>query len=359
MSKKNILKENMTRFGTKNLVNEHVLGQLPSEKLMKMKWNPLTEVVDMNKMAQDVAKNLPRYADGIVPWSVDDPGGDMLEISRGDEVMATIKPSEYDGDRFEIRPTAAWGGARSAGPGLVIINNELPTASQTIEWVRKNFGKAEPLSIATDDSEQASLDGNEDPVYQGGELDQIDIVANPNDTGEEIYDQEPSGGFCKRNLDLLWYSKNIITGKSYLKSGDCGIAVETAQEHMNEYFESHGNGTETIDVDGAYGPKTRSAVKQVQKALDLTADGLYGKKTHSGIMLANKPAALKAKDLTTSKIDISTLPPLSPADTKEFIQTAKTRSNKNKKKRKLKLNIFKGIKKGVGKKRYKASNYTM
>lgn len=43
MSKRNILKENMNRFGTKNLVNEHVLGQLPSEKLMKMKWNPLTE----------------------------------------------------------------------------------------------------------------------------------------------------------------------------------------------------------------------------------------------------------------------------------------------------------------------------
>ena len=38
MSKKNILAENMERFGTKNMLNEHVLGQLPSEKLMKMKW---------------------------------------------------------------------------------------------------------------------------------------------------------------------------------------------------------------------------------------------------------------------------------------------------------------------------------
>ena len=41
--KKNILKENMKRFGTKDMLNEHALGQLPSEKLMKMKWNPLTE----------------------------------------------------------------------------------------------------------------------------------------------------------------------------------------------------------------------------------------------------------------------------------------------------------------------------
>ena len=43
MSKKNILKENMNRFGTKNMITEHMLGELPSEKLMKMKWNPLTE----------------------------------------------------------------------------------------------------------------------------------------------------------------------------------------------------------------------------------------------------------------------------------------------------------------------------
>ena len=35
----------MKRFGTKNILNEHSLGQLPSEKLMKMKWNPLTEAV--------------------------------------------------------------------------------------------------------------------------------------------------------------------------------------------------------------------------------------------------------------------------------------------------------------------------
>ena len=39
MSKKFNIKE----WQKKHLLKEHTLGQLPSEKLMKMKWNPLTE----------------------------------------------------------------------------------------------------------------------------------------------------------------------------------------------------------------------------------------------------------------------------------------------------------------------------
>ena len=38
MSKKFNIKE----WQKKHLLKEHTLGQLPSEKLMKMKWNPVT-----------------------------------------------------------------------------------------------------------------------------------------------------------------------------------------------------------------------------------------------------------------------------------------------------------------------------
>mgnify|MGYP003679546333 FL=1 len=33
----------MKKLKLKNLLGEHVLGELPSEKLMKMKWNPVTD----------------------------------------------------------------------------------------------------------------------------------------------------------------------------------------------------------------------------------------------------------------------------------------------------------------------------
>jgi len=33
----------------KNLLGEHILGELPSEKLMKMKWNPVTDEKPINE----------------------------------------------------------------------------------------------------------------------------------------------------------------------------------------------------------------------------------------------------------------------------------------------------------------------
>ncbi len=365
---KNILKENMNRFGTKNLVNEHVLGQLPSEKLMKMKWNPLTEAADMAKMRAEIANRLPDDQKGMVPWSVEEFGGGSkdLDIFRGDELMATIRPASDD-RYFEIRPTKNWGGARNAGKGLVIINDVLPDYQQTLDWVYRNFGKAEPLSY-DDYLGKAWVDAdtymdnlnNTDGTNGSSGTDGTNGSSGTDGssgTGEEIYEPGPSGGFCKRNLDLSWYIKNIIPGKSYMKIGDCGIAVEVAQGHINDFFEQNDNASESIDDDGQYGPATKSAVKKVQKALDLSSDGLYGKKTHAAIIVATTPAAKKIKDLDTGKIDVTSLPPVTPTDTQDFIQNAKSRANKNKKKRKLKMDIFKGLLKGVGKNRYKMKDY--
>ena len=70
-------------------------------------------------------------------------------------------------------------------------------------------------------------------------------------------------------------------GKGYLKKGDCGEAVEVAQDHMNEY-----EGSEVIDVDGAYGNNTIKEVKVVQAELELKDDGYYGKKTHDALIRA-------------------------------------------------------------------------
>ena len=40
----------------KDMLSEHMLGELPSSKLMKMKWNPVTNAVPMNE--EPVASNL-------------------------------------------------------------------------------------------------------------------------------------------------------------------------------------------------------------------------------------------------------------------------------------------------------------
>ena len=44
---------NIKEWQKKHLLKEHALGQLPSEKLMKMKWNPLKEA-QWDSRAQNV-----------------------------------------------------------------------------------------------------------------------------------------------------------------------------------------------------------------------------------------------------------------------------------------------------------------
>ena len=87
---------------------------------------------------------------------------------------------------------------------------------------------------------------------------------------------------CKRDLDFNWFFDELKIGEDYLKKGDCGVAVEVAQDHINEY-----EGSEVIKVDGKYGTDTISQVKVVQAELDdVKADGYYGQKTYEAIVKA-------------------------------------------------------------------------
>ena len=85
--------------------------------------------------------------------------------------------------------------------------------------------------------------------------------------------------WCKRDLDIDWYFDELKIGEDYLKKGDCGEAVEVAQDFINEY-----EGSEVIEIDGKYGTDTISQVKVVQDELDLKDDGYYGQKTHEAII---------------------------------------------------------------------------
>jgi len=84
--------------------------------------------------------------------------------------------------------------------------------------------------------------------------------------------------WCKRDLDFNWFFDELKIGEDYLKKGDCGEAVEVAQDHINEY-----EGSEVIEIDGEYGTDTISQVKVVQDELGLKADGYYGQKTYEAI----------------------------------------------------------------------------
>ena len=90
-----------------------------------------------------------------------------------------------------------------------------------------------------------------------------------------------SSSWCKRDLDIDWYFDKLKIGKGYLKKGDCGEAVEVAQDFINEY-----EGSEVIEVDGKYGNDTIGQVKVSQNELDLKGDGYYGQKTHDALIRA-------------------------------------------------------------------------
>ena len=90
-----------------------------------------------------------------------------------------------------------------------------------------------------------------------------------------------SSSWCKRDLDIDWYFDELKIGEDYLKKGDCGEAVEVAQDFINEY-----EGSEVIKVDGKYGTDTISQVKVSQNELDLKGDGYYGQKTHDALIRA-------------------------------------------------------------------------
>ncbi len=364
--KKNLLQENMKRFKTKNLdhINEHILGELPSQKLMKMKWNPLTEAVELKSVANKIKNVLPKYdywKSTYVPKNmIPSLDNDAIAITRGKKSLGNYKlmgvvEQQGETDLFKVRVSKEWDstlGLRKYDPTL-LINGLLPNESDTIDWIKNNFGTAPKLP--TDDSETGGVDGSGDAGVGGTGDTGVGGTGTSGD-GEEIYDTKPSGGFCKRNLDLDWYFDNIITGKSYLKQGDCGVAVETAQSHTNEFttgdFASDGN-FGPVKVDGMYGPQTRKYIRQVQDFLNLKPDGLYGQKTHDALINAIKNSKSMKIDPRQPEKNISQLrvdAPIVAADNNEFQSKAKSFKERRKAARLKRLKFKQGkLKKKIDK----------
>ena len=74
-------KFNIKEWQTKHLLKENVLGDLPSDKLMKMKWNPVTEeeVPFPDSGAQSLSQVDPSYKSNIaLKWkSTEDMESDL------------------------------------------------------------------------------------------------------------------------------------------------------------------------------------------------------------------------------------------------------------------------------------------
>ena len=73
----------------KDLLNENVLGDLPSSKLMKMKWNPVTEAAHEDDKVEEAAPRMKK-----------DPNVDKLmdilkDVSRMENVMVASDRSRH------------------------------------------------------------------------------------------------------------------------------------------------------------------------------------------------------------------------------------------------------------------------
>jgi hypothetical protein len=64
-----------------------------------------------------------------------------------------------------------------------------------------------------------------------------------------------------------------------MNSGATGSGVSALQRTINLCYTPSTN----LDVDGDYGPKTKAAVKVVQKKVGTTQDGVYGPKTEAAM----------------------------------------------------------------------------
>lgn len=298
MKKQFILQENMRRFKTKNLsyINENIST--------------------LNSKINNV---LPDYND----WNSKIENG-IINIYSGDELMGMVTPLEND--LFKLNVSKEWDstlGLRKYDPTLK-VNGLMPDEEETLSWIKNNFGKAPKKDIQTEPETDSGLD--------------ID------NTGEEIYEPEASGGFCRRNLDMDWYFDSLMTGKNYLKTGDCGEAVEVAQEHVNEFATGEAGSVSNITpvvVDGMYGPKTKKHVSRVQDFLNLKPDGLFGKKTHEALLKALKSGEsqqitadpISAKSIENPAVSLRTIAPVTSADTNQFKQDVISNKNKRRKNR--------------------------
>jgi hypothetical protein len=162
--------------------------------------------------------------------------------------------------------------------------------------------------------------------YMGKQVSGVDATVTDiesTDDSDKIYEPEYNP-FCKRNLKDGWYDANIVTGKSFFRLGDCGDAVEIAQEFVNELIYKVFDDLDILEVDGMYGTSTINAVKNVQSKVGTRADGKYGKATHEAIskFLAAKPKidqlpANQKTELERTPIKLGDLVPIAPAEERD------------------------------------------
>ena len=67
-----------------------------------------------------------------------------------------------------------------------------------------------------------------------------------------------------------------------LRIGDKGIAVNKIQAYLN-MFANAGYITTKVNPDGIYGPRTQSAVREIQTYMRMNPDGVIGSATWDGI----------------------------------------------------------------------------
>lgn len=72
-----------------------------------------------------------------------------------------------------------------------------------------------------------------------------------------------------------------------LRRGDRGIAVVFLQRALNDHLPSLQY--PSLDIDGSFGPKTETAVKEFQGRVHLKADGLAGRLTLTKLGLLKEP----------------------------------------------------------------------
>ena len=73
----------------KDLLNENVLGDLPSSKLMKMKWNPVTEAAHEDDKVEEAAPRMKKDPD------VDKLMDILKDVSRMENVMVASDRSRH------------------------------------------------------------------------------------------------------------------------------------------------------------------------------------------------------------------------------------------------------------------------
>lgn len=197
--------------------------------------------------------------------------------------------------------------------------NTILTIPQFVDWLSLNVVDG----WAGENAQKAVEDYVQDPEVEDTVQDpavdsDVESDVESTDASDELFEPEYTP-FCKRNLKDGWYDANIVTGKSFLRLGDCGDAVEIAQEFINEVIYKVFNDLDTLETDGMYGPATINAVKKVQAKVGTNADGKYGQATHDAIskFLAAKPkidqlSINQKTELDSNPIKLADLVPITP-----------------------------------------------